>query len=111
MSCSIVINAGTWIGTPDSRKNAATIAESLALMVREVYEVYTARQESERPMKRAVLLVTLAQVVSIGVLTAQRPAAPQTPARAQSAAAYFPDRFTWEHKKPEEVGLSLLSRR
>src|SRR5258708_30458164 len=24
---------------------------------------------------------------------------------AQSAAPYFPDRFEWQHKKPEEVGM------
>src|ERR1700680_5351064 len=24
---------------------------------------------------------------------------------AQSAAPYFPDRFDWQHKKPEEVGM------
>src|SRR5579862_3136271 len=24
---------------------------------------------------------------------------------AQSAASYFPDRFDWQHKKPEEVGM------
>ncbi|HXI27219.1 MAG TPA: hypothetical protein VNG89_02310, partial [Vicinamibacterales bacterium] len=28
------------------------------------------------------------------------------PARAAATAAYFPERFDWQHKKPEEVGMS-----
>ena len=35
--------------------------------------------------------------------TAQRPAPPA--ARSQTVASYFPERFDWQHKKPEEVGM------
>ena len=30
---------------------------------------------------------------------------PASTAAAQSAAPYFPERFDWQHKKPEEVGM------
>jgi CubicO group peptidase (beta-lactamase class C family) len=56
-------------------------------------------------MKRAVfLIVVLGAAVSIPVL-AQRPAAPAIqPAAAGSS--YFPERFDWQRKKPEDVGMS-----
>ena len=41
------------------------------------------------------------------ILAAQRDGAAVagTSQLAQSAAPYFPDRFEWQHKKPEEVGM------
>ena len=30
---------------------------------------------------------------------------PASTLAAQSAAPYFPERFDWQHKKPEEVGM------
>jgi CubicO group peptidase (beta-lactamase class C family) len=38
-------------------------------------------------------------------LTAEHRAAALQPARAAAAPLYFPERFDWQHKKPEEVGL------
>jgi len=62
-------------------------------------------------MKRtvaAVILVTLA-LVSLTMSAAQRtpaPAAAAQSARAQtSSAVYFPERFDWQHKRPDEVGM------
>jgi CubicO group peptidase (beta-lactamase class C family) len=54
-------------------------------------------------MKRTVLVVALAQVLWIAAPTTQAPVAQQ--ARSPVALAYFPDRFGWEHKKPEDVGM------
>src|SRR5215475_3240706 len=57
-------------------------------------------------MKRLALgVVAVASLVLSGSLAAQRPA--PAPARQASAgsAAYFPERFGWEHKRPEEVGM------
>lgn len=42
------------------------------------------------------------------VLAAQRGAGSTTPRprpAAQTSSSYFPDRFEWQHKKPEEVGM------
>ena len=47
-------------------------------------------------MKRALTFAFV--VVSATLLVAQRGAAP-------SGAAYFPERFDWQHKKPEDVGM------
>src|SRR5579864_7712604 len=62
-------------------------------------------------MKRtvaAVMLVTLA-LVSMTIAAAQPTPAPAPAAqgvRAQaSSAAYFPERFDWQHKRPDEVGM------
>jgi CubicO group peptidase (beta-lactamase class C family) len=60
-------------------------------------------------MKRLTLAVAaLAVMVLSGPMAAERPAA-QAPSR-QSApsttAAYFPDRFEWQHKRPDEVGMN-----
>jgi CubicO group peptidase (beta-lactamase class C family) len=54
-------------------------------------------------MKRMFAVATLAVVAAIPS-AAQRPAA-QPPSRVSAAAPYFPDRFVWDHKKPEEVGM------
>jgi CubicO group peptidase (beta-lactamase class C family) len=47
-------------------------------------------------MKRAAFVVAIA-FVWFGSVSAQRSAAP--------AGTYFPERFDWQHKKPEEVGM------
>jgi hypothetical protein len=39
-------------------------------------------------------------------LLAQRPAAPAASTRAAQSTAYFPERFEWQHKRPEEVGMN-----
>jgi len=59
-------------------------------------------------MKRAILSLVAVAVLAIGTpLVAQRPAGVST-SRATTAApsAYFPDRFDWQHKKAEDVGMN-----
>src|SRR5262249_21005529 len=56
--------------------------------------------------KRAALVLAVAVIASSGVsvsIVAQRPAPPKP---AAAAAPYFPERFDWQHKKPEDVGMS-----
>jgi hypothetical protein len=57
-------------------------------------------------MKRVLALAAFAVVIAIAAVpsSAQRPASPQ-PASSGVASAYFPERFGWEHKKPESVGM------
>ncbi len=59
-------------------------------------------------MKRTLLAVVLIVTASTWwAVHAQRPAAPGAAApRAQTAASYFPDRFDWQHKRPDEVGMN-----
>ena len=51
----------------------------------------------------AVLVVAVA-VASIGAQQA-RPAAPEAQ-RANVQTPYFPERFDWQHKRPDEVGMN-----
>src|SRR6266404_1599230 len=46
-------------------------------------------------------------VLPASTLAGQRsvPVAPSSSQTAPPAALYFPDRFDWQHKKPEEVGM------
>ena len=58
-------------------------------------------------MVSGVLVVAaFAVVVAIAAIpsSAHRPASPQ-PASRSVESAYFPERFGWEHKKPESVGM------
>src|SRR5262249_42503611 len=48
--------------------------------------------------------VVASSVVSVSVV-AQR-TTPPPKAAATTAAPYFPERFDWQHKKPEDVGMS-----
>jgi CubicO group peptidase (beta-lactamase class C family) len=65
----------------------------------------TARIQERLMMKRAALaLIVLAVFAFSRPTIAQRPAA--TPAARATAPAYFPDRFDWQHKKPEDVGMN-----
>src|SRR3982074_2579409 len=60
----------------------------------------------ELAMKRAVAgVVVVPAFASVG-LVAQRsaPAAPR--ATAASGAPYFPERFDWQHKRPDEVAMN-----
>src|SRR5207248_5395414 len=57
-------------------------------------------------MSRVIAALTLGLVVVLAPSFAaqrpiQRPALPGT----QAAPVYFPDRFDWQHRKPDEVGL------
>jgi CubicO group peptidase (beta-lactamase class C family) len=57
--------------------------------------------QEERSMKRlcalAVVVLSVAVVSIGGPMSAQQRAA---------ASAYFPERFDWQHKRPEEVGMA-----
>ena len=56
-------------------------------------------------MKRTGLaFVAVAAMLASGRIAAERPVAQPT-SRAQASPAYFPDRFDWQHKKPDEVGM------
>jgi CubicO group peptidase (beta-lactamase class C family) len=56
-------------------------------------------------MKRAAFgCAVLAILVAAWPTAAQRPSTQAGP-RPASAAPYYPDRFDWQHKKPEEVGM------
>ena len=56
-------------------------------------------------MTRVLSGVVVVAMVSIGgAVTAQRRAAP-APARTPQPALYFPARFDWQHKQPEDVGM------
>jgi CubicO group peptidase (beta-lactamase class C family) len=57
-------------------------------------------------MPRACAALTLALiVVSMSASTAQRPVQRPAPPGPQTAPVYFPDRFDWQHRKPDEVGM------
>jgi CubicO group peptidase (beta-lactamase class C family) len=61
-----------------------------------------------RARTSAVLLGASLLVLPVFVIAqAQRSAPSQRPAAASGPTApYFPERFDWQHKKPEEVGMS-----
>jgi CubicO group peptidase (beta-lactamase class C family) len=58
-------------------------------------------------MFRAALSFTAAVSVVVAAASGQRGAPIQRPAlpNAQTAAAYFPERFDWQHKTPAEAGM------
>jgi CubicO group peptidase (beta-lactamase class C family) len=60
-----------------------------------------ALSRESKTMKRAAFAAAVIALVSAAPMIAQRPGA--APARA--AAPYFPERFEWQHRKPEEVGM------
>ena len=65
-------------------------------------------------LKRALPIVLAALVIAPALAQSRRtqpgtPMIPSTDAQrglAAHEAAYFPERFDWQHKKPEEVGMS-----
>ena len=58
-------------------------------------------------MFRTVACLAVAVSTVYGSASGQRAAAIQRPAppAAQSAPQYFPERFDWQHRKPDEVGM------
>jgi CubicO group peptidase (beta-lactamase class C family) len=54
-----------------------------------------------RATVRVVAILLAVPALLAGQRPIQRPALPT----AQSAAPYFPERFDWQHKKPDEVGM------
>jgi len=60
-------------------------------------------------MKRLTLgLAVLAVVALSGPMAAERQSAqtPSRPSTTATAAAYYPERFDWQHKRPDEVGMN-----
>src|SRR5436189_6280741 len=57
-------------------------------------------------MSRAAAALTLTLIVVFNSsFTAQRPVQrPALPA-GQTASTYFPDRFDWQHRSPDDVGM------
>lgn len=64
-----------------------------------------ARNQEDFMKRTAFAGIALALVTLAGTVVAPRPAA-QTPSRAPVVSAYFPERFDWQRKKPDEVGMS-----
>jgi CubicO group peptidase (beta-lactamase class C family) len=58
-------------------------------------------------MKRyAVGVFALSALLLVGTTTTAQRTSAQTGARPAAAAAYYPERFEWQHKKPDEVGMN-----
>jgi CubicO group peptidase (beta-lactamase class C family) len=61
-------------------------------------------------MKRLLLVVSVvAAVVAIRVPAAAQRSVVQQAKAASSAAAYFPERFDWQHRSPDQVGMDAAS--
>jgi CubicO group peptidase (beta-lactamase class C family) len=60
-------------------------------------------------MKRLAFVIALFAVAAVGVPDAAQRAAVQTQKAAPAAAVYFPDRFDWQHRTPEQVGMDAGS--
>jgi len=57
-------------------------------------------------MPRASAMLTLTVIVFFtSIVTAQRPVQRPALPGAQPSAPYFPDRFDWQHRKPDDVGM------
>jgi len=56
-------------------------------------------------MKKRLAVVGFALAVASVTLVAQRPATAPSTRAASSQSAYFPERFDWQHRKPEDVGM------
>jgi len=60
-------------------------------------------------MLRRALLIVLAALVIVPALAQTRQVSPPSPRAGAAAqapiATYFPERFDWQHKKPEDVGM------
>ena len=57
-------------------------------------------------MKRAAFAVVGLILVSLAATAVGQQPAAQAPPRTLAASAYFPGRFDWQHKKPDEVGMT-----
>src|SRR5262249_59210821 len=66
-------------------------------------------------LKRALPIVLAALVIAPALAQSRRaplgtplipPTYPQRGVIQQQTTAYFPERFDWQHKKPEDVGMS-----
>jgi beta-lactamase family protein len=56
-------------------------------------------------MKRVIATFALVLGIGAGPSGAQPPAPSRAASQVPAASTYFPERFTWEHKKPEDVGM------
>ncbi len=57
-------------------------------------------------MKRLLIVTALAFGVLAGRVAAVPPPTQVAPRPASAAPTYFPDRFDWTHRKPEDVGMN-----
>ena len=59
-------------------------------------------------MKSISAVAVLVAAVAVASIGAQqpRPAAPAASQRANVQSPYFPERFDWQHKRPDEIGMS-----
>jgi CubicO group peptidase (beta-lactamase class C family) len=58
-------------------------------------------------MKRLILAVSIAALAAAATPAQSRnPSAVQARVAAQTTAPYFPDRFDWQRRKPEDVGMN-----
>src|SRR3954469_19319575 len=69
---------------------------------------YTAAFARRYLMLRRALPLVLAALVIVPALAQNRAAspAPAQSAAAKAGAVYYPERLDWQHKKPEDVGMS-----
>src|ERR1700683_597748 len=71
-----------------------------------LYSAGIRKEETMLRLRVAVIGAVCLAAASGPVLMAQRGTPRETNSPAQAAATYFPDRFDWQHKKPEEVGMN-----
>src|SRR4029077_18360527 len=76
-----------------------------------VFRDYTSPFARRYPMLRRTLPIVLAAFVIVPALAQDRIFSPTlqragAAAQTQARAVYFPERFDWQHKKPEEVGMN-----
>jgi hypothetical protein len=57
-------------------------------------------------MKSISAVAGLIVVVAVGQIVGAQPSRPAAQTRAAGASTYFPERFDWQHKRPDEVGMS-----
>src|SRR5262245_62607751 len=50
----------------------------------------------------AILVITLTSLA----ISAQQRTASQAPSGARAQSTYFPERFEWQHRRPEDVGMN-----
>src|SRR5258707_988911 len=62
-------------------------------------------------LRRALpfVLATLVIAPAVAQTPLRSPTVPRPAATAQAPPVYFPDRLDWQHKKPEDVGMSAAA--
>src|SRR5947207_3405493 len=81
------------------RPHTRTVSWSEAVIL----HAFLRRKTMLRAIVRVVAILLAGPTLLAGQRPIQRPALPT----AQSAPPYFPERFDWQHKKPDEVGMDI----